>query len=301
MRALIVLAVVLAAACADVSTVITTVPPQSPLPAVVMKYRVFEDVGRPWYCDSDFYPIARADERELARQHLPEIRQDGEIYDAILIRVRLSDTPATWTDTQLLAVYRDWKDLRALTLTATGPAGVYGFTFTVRPPDVTTKTGSERVEGRVDTFGRVTVRSRTAAGPLNCPICLADTTRIATPRGPVSVTELRVGDLVWTAGPDGSRVAAPLLEVASVEAPAGHEVLRLTLADGRGVTASPGHPAVDGRALAALAVGGPLDGSTIVTIERLPYSGRTYDLLPAGATGAYWADGVLLGSTLRRD
>jgi hypothetical protein len=31
----------------------------------------------------------------------------------------------------------------------------------------------------------------------------------------------------------------------------------------------------------------------------VPYDGtRTYDLLPAGATGTYWANGVLLSSTL---
>jgi hypothetical protein len=29
--------------------------------------------------------------------------------------------------------------------------------------------------------------------------------------------------------------------------------------------------------------------------------GGTYDLLPSGPTGTYWADGVLLGSTLFAD
>jgi hypothetical protein len=27
--------------------------------------------------------------------------------------------------------------------------------------------------------------------------------------------------------------------------------------------------------------------------------GATFDILPGGVTGAYWANGVLLGSTLR--
>jgi hypothetical protein len=31
------------------------------------------------------------------------------------------------------------------------------------------------------------------------------------------------------------------------------------------------------------------------------HDGATYDLLPSGPTGAYWADGVLLGSTLFAD
>jgi hypothetical protein len=31
----------------------------------------------------------------------------------------------------------------------------------------------------------------------------------------------------------------------------------------------------------------------------VPYAGgRTWDLLPAGATGSYWANGILLASTL---
>jgi hypothetical protein len=46
-------------------------------------------------------------------------------------------------------------------------------------------------------------------------------------------------------------------------------------------------------------LGDPVDGSGVILIENVPYSGSaTYDLLPAGETGLYWADGVLLGSTL---
>jgi hypothetical protein len=37
----------------------------------------------------------------------------------------------------------------------------------------------------------------------------------------------------------------------------------------------------------------------VTTWELVPYAGdRTYDLLPAGPTGAYWANGILLSSTL---
>src|SRR6266851_3459609 len=42
-----------------------------------------------------------------------------------------------------------------------------------------------------------------------------------------------------------------------------------------------------------------LDGSTVTLWELVPYAGaRTYDLLPAGPTGTYWANGILLSSTL---
>jgi hypothetical protein len=84
-----------------------------------------------------------------------------------------------------------------------------------------------------------------------------------------------------------------------VPVPGTHEVIHLVLSDGRQVWASPGHPTADGRRLGDLAVGEALDGGRIVRMERVRYGlGATYDLLPAGGTGQYWADGILLGSTL---
>jgi hypothetical protein len=63
---------------------------------------------------------------------------------------------------------------------------------------------------------------------------------------------------------------------------------------------SPGHPTGDGRAARDLAIGDALDNATIVSVERVRYAGgATFDVLPAGPTGMYWANGVLLGSTLR--
>ena len=77
-------------------------------------------------------------------------------------------------------------------------------------------------------------------------------------------------------------------------------MIDLVLADGREVHVSPGHPLADGRAVGSLAVGDAIDGSVIVGVERLPYgSGMTFDLLPSGPTGTYWAGGVPLASTLR--
>jgi hypothetical protein len=75
-------------------------------------------------------------------------------------------------------------------------------------------------------------------------------------------------------------------------------VVRVTLADGRAVVASPGHPTADGRRVGELNPGDLLDGSRILAIDLLPYAGDTWDLLPLSSTGEYWANGVLLGSTL---
>lgn len=288
---------ILLASCGGVPTRSAPTPVASPLPLIELKYRVFEQVGRPWYCDPDFFPIARADERELARERLPEMQKDTDTYAAILRHNGVA-VGASLTDEQLLAVYHDWKDLQRVPLDPTGPTGVYGSTFLVRAQ--TASKAGERVELRIDTSDRITVLSRAQAGPPNCPICLADTTTIDTARGPMRMTDLRVGDFVWTIDATGRRTLVPILELGSVEAPLAHEILRIMLADGRSVTASPGHPTADGHTLASLRPGDRLDGSPIVAIERLPYRGHTYDLLPAGATAAYWADGILLGSTLRR-
>jgi hypothetical protein len=105
--------------------------------------------------------------------------------------------------------------------------------------------------------------------------------------------------LVWTVGVDGVRVAAPVLLMGSAQVPPGHQMVHLVLADGRDLLASPGHRVADGRRLGTLHRGEALDGSTIVVWQLVPYAAdRTYDLLAAGPTGEYWANGVLLRSTL---
>ena len=78
------------------------------------------------------------------------------------------------------------------------------------------------------------------------------------------------------------------------------EVLRIQLEDGRSFTASPRHPTANGRLLGQLRIGDRLSGSRVAEIASIPYRGFTYDLLPSGPTGDYFADGVLLGSTLSR-
>ena len=283
-------AAVLLAACSAPAAVST--PPPSSLPVVELKYRVFEELGRPWYCDPDFYPIPREDEAVLAEQRMPEIQGDAEVYQAILRHNSLAGAPVTADER--LTVYRDWKLLRALELQPVGD--VYGFDLLVQTSGGA-KEGA-RVEGRIDKGGRISVLRRDLAGPPNCPICLDEATRIDTPAGPRLVTHLRPGDLVWTRSVDGGRVAAPILEVASVVAPPGHELVRLELADGRVVSASPGHPTGEGASIGTMRVGDRLDGSLVIAVARVPYASRTWDLRPAGATGVYWAEGIPLGTTL---
>jgi hypothetical protein len=256
-----------------------------------LKFAVMDSAGRPAYCDPDFYPIAReGGEQASALARYPQIQADTEVYAAILAHEHLPG--GQLTDAQKLTVYRDWKLLRALTLTQGG--NQYSFSYRAIKNG-----GYAMVSGTVRVDGVVSVISSTPTGAPNCPICLAATTLIATPNGEVPVTEIRPGMLVWTATPDGRRVAARVVEVGSTPVPAGHLMVHLVLADGRVLLASPGHKTGDGRPVGTLAPGDGLDGSTIVSWELVPYgSDRTYDLLPAGPTGTYWANGILLSSTL---
>jgi hypothetical protein len=113
------------------------------------------------------------------------------------------------------------------------------------------------------------------------------------------VTDIRPGIMVWTEGAGDGRIAKPVIEVGSTEVPAGHLMVHLLLVDGRELFVSPGHKTADGRSAGTLKKGDPIDGSVVRVWEMVPYSGnRTYDLLPAGPTGRYWAGGILMSSTL---
>ncbi|HXC79577.1 MAG TPA: hypothetical protein VNU19_21300 [Candidatus Acidoferrum sp.] len=258
-----------------------------------LKFKVIDAVGTPVYCDPDIYPVGReGGELANAISQYPGIHAQADLYAAIVAHEQLPS--GDLTDAQKLTVYRAYKLLNALALSANG--NEYAFDFRAQPKGVS---AIQLVKGNVRVDGVVAVTSQTRSGPLPCPICLAASTLIATPGGAVRVVDIKPGMLVWTATPDGKRVAVAVLEVGSTPVPAGHMMVHLVLADGRELLASPGHRTADGRALGALAAGEALDGSTIKVWELVLYSGdRTYDLLPAGATGTYWANGILLSSTL---
>ncbi len=268
-------------------------PVGSPLTIDQLKFKVIDAVGAPVFCDPDFYPIARAGgEQASADTYYPQIKANAELYAAIVEHEHLPS--GELDETQKLTLYRAFKELRALVLTQSGDS----YTFSIRRKPAPSNS-VELVAGSVRVDGVVTVTSRTPSAMPPCPICLAADTLIATPSGDVRVTDIRKGMIVWTAGGDGSRTAAPVVEVGSMAVPAGHMMVHVRLADGRELLASPGHRTGDGRPLGSLAGGDMLDGSKITLWELLPYSGeRTYDLLPAGKAGTYWANGIQLSSTL---
>jgi hypothetical protein len=251
-------------------------------------------VGVPLFCDPDFYPIARLGGEETnADTYYPQIKADAELYSAIVAHEHLPS--GDLNEAQKLTLYQAFKRLRALILTQNGDS----YTFEIRVQSQGAQTGVELVNGSVRVDGVITVTSRKPSGRPNCPICLAAATLIATPGGDVRVTDVRPGMVVWTAMTDGKRFAARVVKVGSTVVPSTHLMVHLRLADGRELLVSPGHRTAGVRPLGSLAVGDALDGSTITLWELVPYNGtRTYDLLPAGATGTYWANGILLSSTL---
>jgi hypothetical protein len=278
------LLVVLAVACGS-----ATAPAGPPLTIDQLKFKVIDSVGPPAFCDPDFYPVARAGgEQANAISLYPQIRADAELYAAIVAHEGLPS--GDLTDAQKLTLYRAFKKLRALSLTPAGDGYAFSYTIDVKFVHAT---------GVVRRDGVVTSVMTTPGARPNCPICLAASTRIATPDGPRVVTSIGPGMMVWTQSLDGGRVAVPVLEVGSTPVPPGHVMVHLRLVDGRELWASPGHRLADGRQLGTLAAGDDVDGSRVALWELVPYGGdRTYDLLPAGPTGDYWAGGILLTSTL---
>jgi hypothetical protein len=266
--------------------------PLSSLSPTELKYRVLDQFPDFFFCDPDYYPIARADEMDLAKQRFSELQANREEFNVILDRNGLSGN-TTFTDDQKLLIYREHKKLNAIFFELVGAQ--YQFQI---------QTGTEGqqgslISGAIVGDGSIEVLKQEQSFP-SCPICLAEGTLIDTPQGSIAVEDLRVGDFVWTVNESGERVAVTILRTSRVPVPASHQVVHVILNDGRELWASPGHPTADGRTLGDLKVNDLLDGARVISIERLAYDGTaTYDLLSAGETGFYWANGILMGSTLK--
>ena len=132
--------------------------------------------------------------------------------------------------------------------------------------------------------------------------CLSAATLISTPDGNVSIIELKPGMPVFTLDLNGNKVVRPIELVSRASVPGDHSLCHLILDDGRELHVSAGHPTANNGRIGDLVPGDVLDGAEVVSIEKVQYeAGHTYDLLPSGESGYYWADGVLLGSTLSPD
>jgi hypothetical protein len=275
-----------------------TTPPPTPGPPLSqadLRYRLIDELGQPWFCDPDFYPVARADEAALAIERFPDVHADRDAFTAIVAHLGLA-AEADFTDEQKLAIYRASKQLEAIVLDPIGD-GRYRFDYLSLPAPGAGE--GRRTAGTIDASGSITVEQQAPAGEPPCPICLAAGTRIATPDGDIAIEDVRVGMLVWSLDEAGRRMVATVVRAGRTPVSATHRIVRLVLDDGRIVRASPGHPLADGRRLDTVGPGDRVDGAIVVSATLEAYDGkRTFDLLPDGPTGIYLADMVPLGSTL---
>ena len=256
-----------------------------------LKYFLIDKFGEPFYCDPYQYPIAREGQEEQdALAQFASIRSNQEEFSVIIKELNIAEK-TDYTTAEKIIIFREYNKLNiAITLTATGDK----YNFELKEGE----NQGESIEGTITQAGKIAVTKRETVFN-TCPICLADGTLIDTPDGLVPVEKIHVGMPIWTTDKVGNRIIGSVIDTTKTQAPMSFLLTRITLEDGRSVTASPGHPAADGRALAYYRVGDVLDGARIVSIESVTYSNSaTYDILPSGPTGLYWANGILLWSTI---
>jgi hypothetical protein len=146
---------------------------------------------------------------------------------------------------------------------------------------------------------RLNLNAANAQSADNPTACLSCDTLISTPDGNMRITDLRPGMSVYTMDMDGNTTVMPIELVSKVSVPDTHVMCHILLSDGRELFVSGGHPTADGRLISDLNPGDIMDGAKLISVENIRYGGgHTYDLLPAGDTGYYRANCVLLGSTL---
>jgi hypothetical protein len=131
-------------------------------------------------------------------------------------------------------------------------------------------------------------------------VCANPDTPIATPGGTRNISELHVGDLVYSVDHD-QVVPVPIAAVRQRPAPS-HVVPQLLLDNGQVLQISARHPTADNRTFGELRAGDRLGELRIKTVKLVTYQHAfTYDILPASDTGFYFAGGAMIGSTLIGD
>jgi len=259
-----------------------------------LEYQLLDTFSDVFWCDPDFYPIAReGQEDDNAMEQFQVIRANQEEFSAILDRLGLP-RKSVYTDDEKLAVYRQHKELMyAVQVNLSG--SVYQFNLRIGQEE------GQRVEGTITSSGDMKIRLQEPS--INtCPICLSLGTLIDTPTGLIPVEQLNSGMTAWTVNEWGNRVPARIIQTIATPVPSCLPMISLNLNDGRTLTASYRHPTAESRVLGDYRVGDTLDGGIVTAIKQTNYEhGATYDFLPSGKTGLYWANGILLKSTLLRE
>ncbi len=133
--------------------------------------------------------------------------------------------------------------------------------------------------------------------PPNCPvpICCSPDTRIRTTGVQKRIADIWEEEIVLSDAGKPARV----IKVSKTEVK-NHKILQVLLNDATILEISPGHPTADGRKFKDLKMGDYIDGRMVVEVKLIPYKYQyTHDILPDSKTGNYYANGVLIGSTLK--
>lgn len=146
---------------------------------------------------------------------------------------------------------------------------------------------------------RETTNHKEAVGDETCCHCLSKGTMILTSEGLREVEKVKVGDRVYSVNKSGKKVLRSIINTAKVKAGNNHKMLFIELANGISIKMSVEHPDKNGLPMIEAVKKGELNGIEIKDISLVSYMNRyTYDLLTDGENGVYFANGILLGSTL---
>jgi hypothetical protein len=301
---LFILSMVFSSTCSSVSfpptstSPITSIPSTtSPSPSAIfsqyqLEYLLLNKYPDYFWCDPDSYPIGISTDQQMVKAltEFPNINANSVEFNAILEHLGLP-FKNDYTDTEILNIYQEDKLLkRAVQMTLSSSS----YLFILH----TGRDQGSRLEGTITFSGTINLVSQTVSFN-TCPICLAGGTLISTPGGIIPVEQIQPGILVYSLDAAGMRTSQTVIKTSSTRVPASFQVVKIRLSDGRSVTASPGHPSADLKALNVYKAGDGLDGAIIIDVEMVYYDGgSTYDLLPAGPSSLYWANGILLRSTL---
>lgn len=237
-------------------------------------------------------PVESSDYKEQLLKKFDDIAKSEE-FNFILNHKDLADT-GNWSNDEKLIIINEHERLSAIRLEPFGDKYKFNLISKITKGEVFSYEGLITKDGKIE----ITKKQEYLEG---CPICLSGETLISTPKGQIKIKNLQKGMDVWTVDRFGNRQPTIILETARTIVPENHQMVHLVLKDGRELYSSSPHPTADGRKIGDLRKGDKLDGSEILVSELVDYlEGFTYDILPSGDAGAYWANGILLGSTLKQ-
>ena len=193
----------------------------------------------------------------------------------------------------------------AMTTTTGGTGGAMtttttGVTTTTTTTGMTTTTTTGGATTTTTTGGATTTTggaTTTTGGATTTTTCLPFDVEIKTLTAQKRVSDIKVGDIVLSDGGKPARV----IRINRVVVGKTHKIMKISFTDGTVLRGSLRHPTADGKMFGDLKVGDSVDGKIITELKLLPYTNHnyTYDILTDSRNGNYYADGVLIGSTLK--